>query len=121
MATDASFLEHCRDLFTDLGPIRTGRLFGGTSLYVDDAMFGTIFGNTLYMKASGVLIDAYTEAGAAPFVYDTKTGPRTIAGLMSLPESALDDPDEALDWARKSLSIAREVAATKSAKKRSNS
>jgi DNA transformation protein len=84
-------------------------------------MFATIFGDTLYMKATGALVADYVAAGGAPFVYDTKTGPRTILGLISLPESALDDPDEALDWARKSLVIAQGVAATKAAKKRGKS
>ena len=116
MATNPEFLNHALDLFSGLGPIRTGRMFGGTSLYVDDAMFAVIFGDALYMKADKPLADEYTEAGSAPFQYDTKTGIRTIAGLTSLPDSAMDDPEEALFWARKSM-IPAIAAAAKRAKK----
>jgi DNA transformation protein len=117
MATDPGFLDHIKDLFDDLGPIRTGRLFGGTALYVDDAMFAVIFGDTLYMKTDAELSKTYAEAGSEPFTYDTKTGVRTINGLMLLPESALDDPDEALTWARLSLAPAQAAATEKRAKK----
>ncbi|WP_428548620.1 TfoX/Sxy family protein [Profundibacter sp.] len=110
MSTDSEFLAHARDLFADLGPIRTGRLFGGTALYVDDAMFAVIFGDALYMKADKPLAAEYADAGSVPFQYDTKTGVRIIPGLISLPESALDDPDEAMFWARKSMVPARKAA-----------
>lgn len=116
MPVDPGFLDHIKDLFGDLGPVRTGRLFGGTSLYVEDAMFAAIFGDALYMKSDTDLSAEYIAAGSTPFVYGTKNGDRTIKGLMSLPASALDDPDEALNWARKSLVLA-ERAALKRVKK----
>lgn len=111
MATDPDFLIHARDLFAGLGPITTGRLFGGTSLYLDGAMFAVIFGDALYMKADKPLAAEYAKAGSAPFQYDTKSGVRIIPGLVSLPDSALDDPDEALFWARKSMVPALKAAA----------
>lgn len=111
MATDPDFLNHALDLFADLGPVRTGRMFGGTSLYIDDAMFAVIFGDALYMKADKPLAAEYQAAGSEPFQYNTKTGPRTIAGLTSLPDSAIDDPEEALFWARKSMVPALSAAA----------
>ena len=113
MATDPGFLNHVTDLFTDLGRLRTGRMFGGTSLYIDDAMFAVIFGDALYMKADPELSRRYADAGSEPFQYDTKSGIRTINGLMALPESALDDPEEALYWAQLSLVPARQAAQLK--------
>lgn len=115
MATDPEFLNHVLDLFSDLGPVRTGRMFGGTSLYVDDAMFAVIFGDALFMKADKPLAAQYAEAGSPPFEYETKKGTRIIPGLVALPDSAMDDPDEALFWARKSM-IPAEKAAVKRAK-----
>lgn len=115
MATDPEFLNHVLDLFSDLGPVRTGRMFGGTSLYIDDAMFAVIFGDALFMKADKPLAVDYAEAGSAPFQYDTKTGVRVIPGLVSMPDSAMDDPEEALIWGRKSM-VPAQKAATKRAK-----
>ncbi|SMX42838.1 TfoX/Sxy family protein [Actibacterium lipolyticum] len=118
MATDPGFLEFAHDLFAPLGPITTKRLFGGTGLYVGDAMFAAIINDIIYMKADGALIDAYQGEGSEPFSYGSKTGTRVIPGLTSLPEAALDDPEEALTWARKSLICAEETAARKRAKAR---
>ncbi len=115
MSTDPEFLAHARDLFADLGPIRTGRLFGGTALYIDDAMFAVIFDEALFMKADKPLAAEYADAGSEPFQYDTKTGVRIIPGLVSMPESALDDPGEAMFWARKSM-VPAQKAATKRTK-----
>lgn len=117
MATDPDFLEFTCEIFAGLGPIRTNRMFGGSGLYIDDAMFAMVIGDTLFMKADAPLAALYRAAGSEPFQYDTKTGARTINGLMSLPESALDDPEEALAWARKSLVPAQAAAAKKRDKK----
>jgi len=117
MAVDPDFLNHVIDLFSGHGPIRKGRLFGGTSLYVEDAMFAFISGDIVYMKADDALRLRYQEAGSEPFSYATKTGNRMITGLMSLPDSALDDPDEALEWLALSLVPARIAASEKRRKK----
>ena len=118
MATDPGFLDHISDLFAELGPLRRGRLFGGTALYIGDAMFAVIFGDQLFMKSDATLKPLYEAAGSTAFVYGTKTGERSIAGLMSLPDSALDDPDEAVIWARRSLIPAEAVAKNRKPKAR---
>ena len=111
MAADPEFLAHITDLFSGYGPLRTGRLFGGTSLYIDDAMFAVIFADTVYMKSDKALRTRFDEAGSVPFSYETKGGARVILGLMSLPDSALDDPDEAREWMALSMHPARKAAA----------
>lgn len=115
MATDPEFLNHVQDLFAGLGPVRTARMFGGTGLYIDDAMFAMIFDDAIYMKADKPLAAEYQDAGSEQFQYVTKAGTRSIPGLMSLPGSAMDDPEEALFWARKSM-IPALTAAVKRAK-----
>ena len=110
MTADAEFVAHALDLFAPLGPLHTGRLFSGTSLYLDDAMFAVIFGNRVFMKTDPALAKRYASADSEPFSYETKAGTRKIKGLMSLPDSALDDPDEALAWARCSLEPAKTAA-----------
>lgn len=119
MAVDPDFLEFSKELFEGLGPIRTGRMFGGAGLYLDDAMFAMIVSDQIFMKADKELAAQYAEAGSVPFEYDTKTGTRKIPGLMSLPENALDDPEEALEWAKRSMIPAEAAAAEKRRKKKS--
>ena len=111
MPVDPDLLEHVTDLFSGQGPIRLGHLFGGTSLYIDDAMFAVVFGETVFMKSDKITHPRFDEAGSVAFSYQTKNGEREIPGLMSLPESAMDDPDEAQDWLQTSLVPARKAAA----------
>ena len=117
MAADPEFLEHAKDLFAGLGPLRVGTMFGGNALYIEDAMFAMIIGDAIFMKADKSLAADYSDAGSEPFSYDTKKGVRVIPGLMALPESAVEDPDEALFWAQKSLIPAQAAAAEKRRKK----
>ncbi|MBY5972316.1 TfoX/Sxy family protein [Ferrimonas balearica] len=119
MAVDPDFLEHLRDLFADLGPLRVGRMFSGAALYVEeDVMIAMISASgTIYMKSDATTEAAFRAAGSAPFTYARKPGPRVVPSLMSLPESALDDPEEALHWARLSLGPARAAAVAKRAAK----
>ena len=117
MALSREFADHLRDLFGALGPVETRRMFGGAGVYLGDAMFALVIDDTLYMKADAELAQAYSQAGSAPFSYDTRNGVRTIPGLMRLPDSALDDADEALDWAQRSLVPAELAAAKKRAAK----
>jgi len=117
VAVSREFADHLRDLFGALGAIETRRMFGGAGVYLGDAMIALVIDDTLYMKADAELVRAYAEAGSALFSYDTRNGVRTIPGLMRLPDSALDDPDEALDWARRSLVPAELAAAKKRAAK----
>ncbi|HEU0223132.1 MAG TPA: TfoX/Sxy family protein [Paracoccaceae bacterium] len=109
MAADAGLVEFARDLFAGLEPITARRMFGGTGLFVGDAMFAVIFRDRIYMKAGGELSAAYRAAGSEPFAYEAE-GARRELGLMSLPEAALDDPEEAMAWARRSLAVAEQAA-----------
>lgn len=114
MATDPALLAHARDLFAGLGPIGTGRMFSGTGLYVEgDVMFATILGDTIWMKADAETRPLFEAEASTPFSYERKTGTRLVPSLMSLPEAAMDDPDEALRWAQLALPPARAAAAEK--------
>ena len=114
MATSPELLDHAFDLFSGLGKITTGRMFSGTALYVeDDVMFAAILGDTFWMKSDASTHDAFVAAGSRPFSYMRATGERQATSLMSLPDAAMDDPGEALKWARLSLPPARTAAEAK--------
>ena len=114
MATDPELLDHVLDLFAGLGRLQTGRMFSGTALYVSgDVMFAAILGGTVWMKSDPTTEAAFLAAGSRPFSYARKSGEREARSLMSLPESAMDDPEEALSWARMSLPPAEAAAEAK--------
>ncbi|PJE29853.1 DNA transformation protein [Pseudooceanicola antarcticus] len=115
MAVDPDFLEHVQDLFSGMGPLRMGRMFSGAAIYADeDAMFAMVSASgQIYMKSDDSTEAAYLAAGSEFFTYERKEGSREVRSLMTLPESALDDPEEALHWARLSLPPAQAAAAEK--------
>ena len=119
MAVDPDFVEHVQELFSGMGPMRTGRMFSGVALYVEeDVMFAMIASSqVVFLKSDDTTRPALEAAGAEPFTYSRATGERMVTSLMSLPDSALDDPDEALHWGRLALGPARAAAAKKRAEK----
>jgi DNA transformation protein len=106
MAVSAEFLEHLGELLADLGPLTVKKMFGGASLSLDGAAFALVFGETLYIKVDDANRAAFEDVGSAPFVYGMKDGRTQSLGYWSLPESGLDDPEEAVRWARLGLEAA---------------
>lgn len=111
-------IAYVRDLFAPFaaqyGPITTGRMFGGTAFYVeDDVMFACLLADTIWMKSDDSTRATYEDAGARPFSYTKATGTMLVPSLMSLPDSAADDPEDALRWARLSYPPALKAAEDK--------
>lgn len=114
MAATPEEIEHARDLFAALSPVKTGRMFGGTALYLDgDVMFACLLGGTIWMKSDTSTEAAFAAAGSHPFSYQKSGGTTVVPSLMSLPDSALDDPEEAVHWARLSYPPALKAAKDK--------
>ncbi len=114
MATDPELLGHILDLFAGMGKVSTGRMFSGTALYVDaDVMFAAVLGGTVWMKSDASTEAAFLAAGSRPFTFQRKSGLQEARSLISLPDSAMDDPAEALGWAHLSLPPARAAAEIK--------
>lgn len=100
MAVSAEFLDHLSELLAGLGPLTIKKMFGGASLQTGGAAFALVFGETLYIKVDDETRAAFEAEGSGPFVYGMKDGRSQSLGYWSLPESGLDDPDEAVRWAR---------------------
>ncbi len=57
----------------------------------------------IFLKASEDLAEALRAEGSERFEFSRKDGRITRTGYWTLPDSALDDPEEACAWARRSL------------------
>ena len=121
MPTDNSFHEYVKELFAGVGPVQIKRMFGGAGGYADGVMFLLLGNDTIHIKTDEALKAELREEGSGPFEWTPQNGPRageTIdLGYWRLPESALDDQDEAAAWGLKALKIAKAKAATKPQKK----
>jgi DNA transformation protein len=121
MAAD-SFHDFVRELFAGLGPVQIKRMFGGAGGYADGLMFLLLADDVIYLKTDDALRVELREAGSGPFLWTPQSGPRAgekvEMSYWRLPDSALDDPEEAAIWGRKALAVARAKAAAKPKRKK---
>ncbi len=121
---DNSFHDYVKELFAGLGPVQIKRMFGGAGGYADGVMFLLLSADTIHIKVDDALKAELRAEGSGAYEWTPQNGPRAgeklDLGYWRLPDSALDDPDEATAWGRKALAIARAKAAAKpkSAKKK---
>ena len=99
MAAPSEFEAFVRELFHRLGVIRTRRMFGGVGVYADDLFFALGADGELYIKADAETDPLFEAEGCPRFTYATSEGAHTMA-YRRLPETALDDAEEATRWGR---------------------
>ena len=109
--------ESIRDLFGALGPIRVRRMFGGQGVFLDELMFALEAGGELYLKADEASFGSFREAGSRQFFYMKQGRPMPL-NFWRLPDSGVDDPDEAARWGRLAVAAARRAAAAKNSVKK---
>ena len=114
----SGFGDFVQELLEGLGPVRVKRMFGGHGVFADAVMFALIDEDTLYLKTDEPLRAELAAEGSVSWVYRGRRGLEETTSYWRLPESALDDPDEAVAWARKALAVAYAKAAQKTPKRR---
>jgi DNA transformation protein len=113
---DPAFIE---DVFARFGKVTIRRMFGGQGIYASDVMFALGHDEALYVKADEAMRVELAALGSAPFVFQMASKPQpTTTGYWRLPDSALDDPEEASVWAQRALAVAR--AGKKPAKRKTS-
>lgn len=94
----SEFVEYLHEVFSEFGPIRSRKMFGGHGIYHNDLMFGLVADDELYLKVDKKSQDQFTERGLTPFEY-AKNGKTFQMSYFLAPEEIYDDPDEARVWA----------------------
>jgi DNA transformation protein len=96
--TDAD-IAALKELFEGLGPLTHRKMMGGASFYLDGQIFAILDSEgTPFLKAKGTFATEMEAAGSRIFDMQGKS-----MGYWTLPDSAIDDPDEACTWARRAL------------------
>ena len=113
-ATDARFAAGLIDQLAPLGAVHHRRFFSGQGIVCGEVQFAMILGGVVYLRTDADLATRMQAHGAQPFVYGTRKRDVTVSSYRSVPEECLDDTDLLLDWARRSLAVARQKHAAKS-------
>lgn len=113
MAYDPDFGDWVREHFAGLGPLEIKRMFGGASVYANGLIFALLDDGVVWLKADEVNAPLLVRAGSRQFSFPTKDGQTMTMAYWSLPETAMDDADEAVDWARQSIDAALRKSSSK--------
>lgn len=106
MAYDPEFGDWVADHLAALGPLEIRRMFGGAGVKQHGVMFAILDDGVIWLKADADLAAELEAEGSRQFTYPAKDGATMTMGYWSLPETAVDDADEAAAWARKAISVA---------------
>jgi DNA transformation protein and related proteins len=90
------------DMFASVGPVTIKRMFGGKGVYCDGKIVAVEVDGEILLKADAHSAPLFAEAGARQWTYKGKKQGKPVAmPYWSIPDSALDDPDEMAVWARR--------------------
>ena len=104
MALSDEEIAFALDLFAGLGPLSTRKMFGGLSIYCDGVIFAIVMADgRVLLKGQGAMQDRFEAMGLDRWDYVRKDGSPTNMPYWYLPDSALDDAQEATDLARAAL------------------
>ncbi len=94
--------ERIRELFDGIGPVSIRRMFSGKGIYHDGVIFALVLRGELMLKGDEEIAADYEAAGGRRWTYRNRRHGREVAmPYWTVPESALDDPDEMAMWALK--------------------
>ena len=108
--------EAIREIFRSFGSVQIRRMFGGKGIYQGELMFALEANGELYLKADEESVNILQGLGSRPFTFETRDGRTTLTSYWLMPEAALDDPDEAREFAAMALGAARRAKARKGTK-----
>jgi DNA transformation protein len=109
MPVAAAYLQYVLEQLERLGRMSSRRMFGGVGLYCGDLFFGLIDDDTLYFKVNDDTRADYESRGMKPF-RPYKDKPEVSMTYYTVPVDVLDDPEEIVTWARRSVAVAAATA-----------
>lgn len=118
MPLTPGFLDFVLELIAGFGKIEVRRMFGGAMLSHRGVGFGILDDDVFFLKADAALGAEMKSQGCKPWTYSVKKdGTVRDIAYWSLPDTAADDPDEAVTLVRRSFAIAARAARDRPAKK----
>lgn len=118
MPLSPGFPDYVLELIAGFGKVEVKRMFGGAMLSRGGVGFAILDDDTFFLKADPVLGAELKKQGSKPWSYSLKKdGTVRDIAYWSLPDTAADDPDEAVALTRRSFAIATQAAKEKPKKK----
>ena len=103
-----------REMFDALGAVTIRRMFGGKGVYHQGLIIAIDLGDGMLLKADAISAPDFEAANARRWSYASPSGRRVQMPYWTVPDEALDDPDQMAKWARVALDAALRVAVSRS-------
>jgi DNA transformation protein len=111
------YLEYVLEQLAGLPGVRSRRMFSGAGFYQDEVFFGLLFRDTLYFKVNDSNRPDYEARRMAQFKpYEDR--PEVSFTYYEVPAEVLEDRDELVAWARRSVEAAAAIQAAKRPKRK---
>ena len=88
------------EMFEPLGPVSIRRMFGGKGIYHNGLILALEVSGEILLKADAATAPHFESAGAHQWSYESKKGKPVAMPYWSIPDEALDDPEEMAKWLR---------------------
>lgn len=102
-----SYITYLLDTLSELGGIKSRKMFGGYGIYRHGIFFALIANNILYFKVNDDNRPDYQALDSQPFSYEGKDNKIVVMSYWQVPESVLEDHNLLTDWAEKALQAAK--------------
>jgi len=109
MPISEEYLEYVLDQLEELGSVSARKMFGGAGIYLDGLFFALIADDVLYFKVDETNLQDYLTAGSNQF--------KPLL-FYEVPAHVLENRDELVIWAEKSVAVAVSKLATRKKKKK---
>ncbi|MGO9425108.1 MAG: TfoX/Sxy family protein [Steroidobacteraceae bacterium] len=106
MAITDEFSLYVLEQLGALGAVAPRRMFGAVGLYCDGVFFGLIAGDVLYFKVGESNRGDYAARGMSRF-RPYRDRPHLSMNYYEVPADVLEEPEECVLWARRSLNIVK--------------
>jgi len=105
MAVSQAYLAYVLEQLAGLEGLASRRMFGGFGLYCGGIFFALIASDILYFKVGDSNRQDYAARGMRQF-RPFADRPQVSAGYYELPAEVLEDPEQCVAWARRSVAAA---------------
>ncbi len=106
MAITDEFSLYVLEQLGALGAVTARRMFGAVGLYCDGVFFGLIAGDVLYFKVGESNRGDYAARGMSRF-RPNRDRPHLSLNYYEVPADVLEDQEECVLWARRSLNVVK--------------
>jgi DNA transformation protein and related proteins len=116
MPVRPQFLAYILEQLAALGRLRSRRMFGGVGLYSGELFFGLIDDDTVFFKSDDSNSADYRSRNMPRFM-PFPARPEAVLAYYQVPADVIEDAEELVTWARKSVAVALTAHAAKQAHK----